>query len=200
MNHPPQYLVPLADRPLAAPDYEDSQSQTIWHNPTEKSVVLNLHYETPKATGRPPVGWEAKTGCHRYVIKAGETKAIPSSFDMAIQHTQCFHIDCLQLPFACRSAEEGHEKAIVGGFGPQLTNRGTQRVPIRAGFIQLAPALDDALARQKAAEEEEFRQYQAAKMATARADQARLDQERAASDLAARSTNADKPPGQSGKK
>jgi hypothetical protein len=194
MNATHQPLVPLADRPLAAPDYEDSQSQTIWHNPTERSVILDLHFETPKATGRPPAGWEERTGKHRYVLKAGETKAIPASFDMAIQHTQCFHTDCLQRPFSCKSTEEGHEKAIVGGFGPQLVNKGTQKVPIRAGFIQLAPALDDALARQQAAEAAEFRAWQQKRMSEEAGQAARLEQERAAADIAARGSHDNKPP------
>jgi hypothetical protein len=188
-SHTQQPLIPLADRPLAGPEYEDSQQQTIWHNPTDKPVILNLHFETPKP-GRPPRNWEEKNGMHRYVIKPGETKAIPSMFDMGIQHTQCFHLECLHRPFACRSTEEGHEKAIVGGFGPQLHNRGTQKMPIKPGFIQIAPALDDALARQHAAEQEEFRQWQQKKMAEERALAARAEQERATADAAARNVNA----------
>jgi hypothetical protein len=183
-----QPLVPIADRPIAAPDYEDSESQTIWHNPTDKPVKLDLNVDTPRP-GRPPRNWEERHGMVRYVVKAGDTRAIPSKFDMGIQHTQCHHIDCLQRPFACKSNEEGHEKSIVGGFGPQLINKGTQKAPIKAGFIQIAPALDDALAREKAAELEEFRNWQLKRMAEERAAAARLEQERAQADRAAAQGN-----------
>jgi hypothetical protein len=185
-----QPLVPLADRPLAGPEYEDSESQTVWHNPTDRQVVLDLNVDTPRP-GRKPRNWEERNGKVRYVLKAGETKAIPSKFDMGIQHTQCHHIDCLQRPFYCRSNEEGHEKSTVGGYGPQLVNRGTQKAPIRPGFITLAPALDDVLARQQAAEQEEFRNWQLQRMAESRAASAKLEQERAAADKVARSAHAD---------
>jgi hypothetical protein len=190
-----QPLVPLADRPFASPEYEDSQQQTIWFNPTSKDAVLNLQGDTPKP-GRKPRNWEERTGQIRWVIKAGETKAIPSHFDRGIQQTQCSHLDCLQRPFDCKSTEEGHEKQIVGGFGPQLINKGTQKAPIRPGFIQIAPALDDVLARQQQAEMDEFREFQRERLARARREEARAEGLRATEDGASRDANKPPPPKQ----
>lgn len=155
MSQAHQPLVPLADRPFLQAEMADSEKQTIWHNPTDRPVVLDLYVETPKPTpGRPPKGFEAKTGQRRYVIGPKETKAIPAMFDRGIQQTQCHHVDCLQMPFDCKSTEEGHEKSIVGGLGPQLQNRGTQSMPLREGFIRLAEPLDDVEARRRQAEAE----------------------------------------------
>jgi hypothetical protein len=179
-------LVPLAERPFAPPPDEDSERQTIWHNPTDKPVKLDLHYTTPKASFPiKPKGYEQRTGKRIYIIQPGATRAIPSEFDMAIQHTQCHHTDCLQMPFRCRSNEEGHEKSIVGGFGPQLENRGSQSMPIRSGFITLAAALDDVEARRRAAEEAEYKAFREAKLAGERAAAARIETERAEAEIAA---------------
>ena len=179
-------LIPLADRPFAPPPDQDSERQTIWHNPTALPVRLELHVATPRPSFPiKPVGFEQRTGKRVYVIQPGQTRAIPSEFDMAIQHTQCHHTDCLQRPFACRSNEEGHEKSIVGGFGPQLENKGSQSMPIRAGFITIAPALDDVEARRKAAEEAEYKAFREQKMAQERAAAAHAETQRAEAEVAA---------------
>jgi len=171
MSHQP--IIPLADRPsFGGFDANDSEQQTIWENPTQHQVVLELQVDYPKP-GRPPRNWEEKTGKRRYVIGPGQTRALPSSLDKGIQFAQCHHEDCLQHPFECKSTEEGHEKTIVGGHGPQLLNRGTQAVPIRAGFYTLHESLDDTESRRKAAEAEEFNAWKRAKLASEQAEAAR---------------------------
>ena len=175
-------LIPVADRLYPPPPgEEDSEQQTVWNNPTDLPVRLTLFVETPKPTpGHKPRTYDERHGTRTYTLGPRATKAIPAFFDRQIQQTQCGHTDCLQIPFDCRSHEEGHEKMIVGGYGPQLTNKGTQRAPMAAGFISLAPALDDVEARRKAAEDEEIRGWRERKRAEER--------EAAAADAKARAT------------
>ncbi len=116
--------------------------------------------------------WEQRTGKRRYIIRAagqclealrdndhdprtcknadhkkttGE-RAIPSEFDMAIQHYSCQESECSQRPFACK--DRTHRRAVVGGLAPsQLVNRGMQHRPV------LSESLNDTYAQQQAAKE-----------------------------------------------
>lgn len=179
-------LVPLADRPFAPPPEQDSEQQTIWHNPTDRAVTLDIFVGTPlPSPGIKPKGIEQRQGVRRYVIGPKETRALPAIYDIAIQHTQCQHTDCLQTPFICKSRDPDHVKVIVGGLGPQLHNKGTQTAPITSPPM-LSPALDDVEARRKAAEQEQFRAWQQERMAAEARARAKADEEKATHELAAR--------------
>lgn len=117
--------------------------------------------------------WEQRTGKRRYIIRAkgqciealkagnhdaracqdashpktsGE-RAIPSEFDMAIQHHQCMEPECSQRPSACKNRT--HRKSIVGGHAPaQLVMKGMQHRP------KLSDGLNDIYAAQQAAQKE----------------------------------------------
>lgn len=132
----PNYI-PLADRPHAT--YEqvvEIERDTIWRNPLDHDVVLDLHVGTKPSPVfnsegkriRPDLTWEERNGVHRYVIKAGHTRAIPKEFDKAIQDVR--------------------NGVIVGGLGPRLERVGDQERP------KLHPSLDDGLAKHKALIEE----------------------------------------------
>jgi len=188
-------IVPLAERAYPPPQgEEDSQQQTIWRNPTERTVKLEIQIETPKpgkrlnAQGQPRImTYDEKHGTHTYYVKAGEEKALPSEYDRQIQTYQCHHIDCLHAPFDCKNfTDEGHEKTTVAGCGPQLERLGSQRVRIQPGFIQLSPALDDVAARLKAAETAEFEEWQRQRMAEARHAASASAREKAEKEIADR--------------
>jgi len=184
--------VPVADRAYPPPSLEeDSEQQTIWYNPLERNISLTLYTETPKPTpGRKPRTLDERRGTKTFVFKAKEERALPSSFDRQVQQTQCSHVDCLQNPFDCKSTEEGHEKRIVGGWGPLLENRGTQRVRLEPGFITLDPALDDAEARRLAARRREFEEYERGKMAEERTRVAAEARARAEAEIREREESA----------
>ncbi len=119
-------LVPHADHDRPFEDYQDVAQETVWHNPTNKDVALDL-YVGVKASGRPPRSREEKTGFRRYVIKASEKRAIAAEFDRAIQDVR--------------------DGIIIGGLGPHLINVGAQERP------RLHPSLDVLRADKAAAEE-----------------------------------------------
>lgn len=171
------FLVPQANRLLEPTEHQDSSEETIWHNPTNRDAILDVYIETPKP-GKKPRSWSEQTGKRRYVIKAGETRALPSEFDRAIQHFECTETECLARKFDCR--DHTHARVIVGGLGPQLACKGTQRRPMAPAALH--PALDDVEARKKALQEERFQAYQrqeanAAELDTKRAELARVDAE-----------------------
>jgi hypothetical protein len=110
--------------------YADQKQFTLWRNPTEKRIVLELHHETPKH-GKPIAervaniedpqvrelrAWEERTGKRRFVIEAGQTALIPSEYDRAVQDVR--------------------DGIIVGGLGTLLVNEGADMKPV------LHPALD----------------------------------------------------------
>jgi len=167
----PQDFYPQADQPFAAPaEYLETSRETIWFNPTDKDCVLDVHIGTTPCYSkaaqeawrrmRPEQKWEARTGRRRYVIKAGQTKAIPRDFDLEIQQTQCLETSCLQRPLYC--TDPSHHRIVVAGLGPQLVNRGWQEVP------RLHPSLDTRAAQTEQA-------MQAAAQATVAHQKAAMD-------------------------
>jgi hypothetical protein len=162
------HRVPPADQPHEyREDYPEETRDTIWENPTEHDVVLDLHVGTTPYYGppsaRPKMRREQLTGCRMYVITRGIVdgksvvgeidpttgkprgrRTIPAEFDQAIQQTSCRHPDCVSRKMYCRNGS--HEKDIVGGLGPYLKNRGVQVAP------RLHPSLDALHAEKMAAE------------------------------------------------
>lgn len=179
-------LVPMAEQPHLSDEYPDEVRDTIWENPTESDVVLDLHVGTTPVYGPDHVRravtskWtrEQKTGLRQFVIRKavrrnekGEpdpkgvlvpTRArIPSEFDQGIQQTNCVEPECSSRKTFCR--ESSHRKNIVGGLGPQLVNVSTITRP------RLVPALDAYRADKLAAE---ARAMDAAKKEEAARDEA----------------------------
>jgi hypothetical protein len=121
----------------------DAAQFTKWENPNDTDVILDLHEETPKHGGksireRVPMGlapeqyredlpgskaWEEKTGKKRIVIRAHTIALIQSKYDSGIHDVR--------------------NGVIVGGLAPTLRRVGVENHPV------LAPALDNALAREK---------------------------------------------------
>jgi hypothetical protein len=135
---------------------------TMWRNPTDADIYLELHKETPthgpsiadrlrqfeQSTGtrldpkeydmqRPGTrAWQEKTGKRLFVVKAnGGTTLIPSEYDRAIQDVK--------------------DGVVMGGLGSNLDRLGCESRPV------LHPALDaldakrkEALADAKRAKEE----------------------------------------------
>jgi hypothetical protein len=143
-------LVPAAERPYAPVDHQETVAETIWHNPTEKDVVLDLYVGIPNnlrglvRSGK-RLTWEQRTGKRRYIIKAKSRRAIPSEFDMAIQHMQCQDPsgECSQKPFECKN--RAHRRTIIGGLAPHtLVMEGLQHRPT------VSDALDDKYAAAQA--------------------------------------------------
>lgn len=140
-------LVPLAERPFAPQDHTETAEETVWQNPNDQDVVLDLyvgiplHIPRPSKTGR-ALTWEQRTGKRRYIIRAKSERAIPSEFDRAIQHIQCMEAECSQRPFDCK--DRGHRWTIVGGLAPHnVIHKGMQHRPV------LSPALDDIAMREQ---------------------------------------------------
>ena len=158
-------LVPPAERPnYASPhDFEETSTETIWENPFDYDVAVQVHVGAtprPDPTDRGLAAWrampEAKrremmTGKRTYVIKARSRRAISSDFDQAIQQTRCTHPDCPgQKAILCRNPEHVEHRLIVGGLYPRLINRGTQQRPISKP-AELHWSLDDQKARSEEA-------------------------------------------------
>lgn len=130
-------------------DHPDETRDTMWKNPTDHDVVMDLHIGTNPLYGngpRPtlhPFGKtrEQRLGVKQFVVKAGQTKAIPSEFDVGIQHRECRHPDCTSKKLYC--LDKSHPSNIVGGLGPQLINLGMKVRP------RLSPALDAMLSEKK---------------------------------------------------
>lgn len=151
--------IPHADRPAyQARDFIETSEDTIWYNPMDYDVAVQVRVgaegkaaDTQAERDRwarlsAPERREKQTGIRTYVIPAKSTRVISSEFDMAIQHTQCKHPDCLgSKGLYCKDREHDQYKEIVGGLYPRLVNRGTQRTPMTH-----PPTLHWALDDQKA--------------------------------------------------
>ena len=121
----PSY-VPQADRDDIFDEVTpEVASETNWKNPTNRAYALELYEGTQATPGRRPKTELERRGIVRFVIKPGDTRAIPSKYDRAIQDVR--------------------DGIIVGGLGPHLINTGTQERPI------LHRALDDLDAQKRAA-------------------------------------------------
>lgn len=154
-------LVPQADRPnYSSPhDFEETAAETIWENPFDYDVAVQVHVgSTPRAdpTEKGLAAWrslpegrrrEMRTGQRTYVIRAKSQRSIPSEFDQGIQQTRCTHSDCPgPKGIFCRDPEHVEYRQIVGGLYPRLICRGTQQRPITKP-MDLHPSLDDQKAR-----------------------------------------------------
>jgi hypothetical protein len=132
----------------------DLKQFTLWRNPTQHDIGLELHHETPKPgpsiadrvahlepserdiKRRGSKAWEEHTGKRFFLVKAnGGTALIPAEYDRAVQDVK--------------------DGVIMGGLGTLLERMGTEHRPI------LHPALDavdaarkKALAEAKAAKDE----------------------------------------------
>jgi hypothetical protein len=102
---------------------------TRWRNVTGTPVRMDLHMDGPRwadATERKMIPARVV----RVVIAPGEENLVPSMLDKGVQDTYCGHPDCAQRPRDCRSAEEGHEKQVVGGLdGGRLVRVGPRIAP-----------------------------------------------------------------------
>jgi hypothetical protein len=172
-------LVPQAERPnYASPhDFEETSSETIWENPFDYDIPVQVHVG---ATPRPDpsenglAAWRAlnpakrremQTGQRVYVIKANSRRAIPSEFDQGIQQTRCTHPDCPgPKAIFCRDPEHYEHRMIVGGLQPRLINRGTQQRPLSKP-PELHWSLDDQRARREEALETAKKKLAEASMA-----------------------------------
>lgn len=109
---------------------------TIWENPLDRPYILDLHVRNDPTPGKPPPNPSGKV---RVVIPPKGTYELPSEFDVAI-HTNVCHT-CTDRKMYCRDLT--HDLEIIGGLGPHLKRKGSSE--------RLAPALNEALAREKAA-------------------------------------------------
>lgn len=173
-------LVPPAERPAySSPhDFEETSTETIWENPFDYDVAVQVHVGStprPDPTERGLAAWRAlpeakrremQTGQRVYVIRAKSRRSIPSEFDQSIQQTRCTHTDCPgPKSILCRDPEHAEHRMIVGGLYPRLLNRGTQQRPLSKP-PELHWSLDDQKARAAEALEK-------AKLKLAEATQAR---------------------------
>jgi hypothetical protein len=152
--------VPIAERPaLQAAGYHDTEEQTIWYNPFEYDMAVQIHvgstpmegpWDDPGRMARwralsPQRRREMQTGVRTYVIPAKDARAIPSEYDFGIQQTQCQDQECPGAKaLYCRNPQ--HQKLIVGGLYPRLINKGTRLHPLEKPPT-LHYALDDERAR-----------------------------------------------------
>jgi hypothetical protein len=125
-----------------------------WANPTGRTTTMELQLDGIRENPRWQPGMPASRDnppyfaaeVMRVTVPPGAHVVLPSFLDRAVQHTQCFHIECLQRPFTCTSTAEGHEKAIIGGLGPDLV-RVSPRIapgPMRHGTAQAATPMPAA--------------------------------------------------------
>jgi len=132
---------------MAAPvmEYDESEHETKWLNPTDRDVVLDLHIGTNPFYSNnmkrtlnalsPEQRRESITGLRRYIFKAGDTTSMPREFDRAIQQTRCCENGCGSNPLYCDDLS--HHREVVGGYGPQLINlRWKNRPVLHASFRQ----------------------------------------------------------------
>lgn len=164
----PLELVPVAERPaLQASDSMETEEQTIWFNPFDYPVAVQVHVGSEPLIGNDfdeearrrrwhsipaPRRRELQTGIRTYVIPAKSQRALPSEFDMGIQRTECMEPECLGHKLYCRNRAHTN-RIIVGGSYPRLINKGTRRVPLEVP-PKLHPALDEERARAAAALEQ----------------------------------------------
>lgn len=154
-------LVPQAERPnYSSPhDFEETSTETIWENPFDYDVAVQVHIGStprPDPSERGLAAWRAlpeakrremQTGMRTFVIKAKSRRTIPSEFDQGIQQTRCTHGDCPgPKGMLCRDPEHAEFRQIVGGGYPRLICRGTQQRPLRKP-PELHWSLDDQKAR-----------------------------------------------------
>ena len=210
-DHNGRPLVPQAERAFIPVEERESVQETVWFNPTEKDAVLDLYIGvTPCRSIRakqqframsPLQKKEFRTGIRRYIIRAGERRAIHSDFDMAIQQTHCLESECTSRPMYCRDST--HHKMVIGGYGPQLINEAVQH------RYSVHPSLIEADALEKAATErakEYLRQKEIAEqsmaVAHAEAERARAMREvaKAAEEKNAVTAAQPAPTGQGGQK
>jgi hypothetical protein len=143
---PAEQLVPLAERDFAPVEFIETQQETIWYNPLDRDYTLDLYVGTkPMGNRHPPRSHEQRMGTRRYVIKSKDRRAIPSEFDIAVQHLQCTEYGCANRAHHCRNPK--HRRVIVGGLGPHLQNLGLQNRPL------MSDALNEHEAAKKAAVE-----------------------------------------------
>src|SRR5208337_33192 len=96
--------VPPAERPaLAAIDYQETEEHTVWYNPFDYDVAVQIHvgstpmegaWDDPGRVARwralpPQRRREMQTGIRVYVIPAKSERSIPRDFDMGIQMYEC---------------------------------------------------------------------------------------------------------------
>jgi hypothetical protein len=138
-------LVPAAER-LGETTLSEARfnNQTIWENPEDHDVILELHDEVP-THGKPPRSDNERRGVVQRMIPKRSTRAIESKFDLAIQDVRCKHPDCTLRQRDCKN--QNHPKRIVGGLAPRLINRGLQTRP------EMDTALDDKRAELVAREQ-----------------------------------------------
>lgn len=157
--------VPVAARPaLLAVDHYDTEEQTVWFNPFDYDVAVQVHigskvmegkWDDPMRLARwrslpAPVRREMQTGIRVYVIPARSMRAIPSEFDMGIQMTLCLEPGCEgSKGLYCKNREHTNRQ-IVGGMYPRLVNKGTRLHPLEKPPT-LHYALDDERARAREA-------------------------------------------------
>lgn len=151
-------LVPPAERPFVAFDFQETVQETVWFNPTDKDYVLDLHIGTrPIYTQAqrdrlkqmtPGQKREFLTGKRRFVIPAKSKRAISSDFDQGIQQTECLEPECYAQRLYCRDAT--HHKQIMGGLGPHLVNMSVQHRPV------VHPSLIEANANNEATKQKAY--------------------------------------------
>ena len=131
---------------------EDDQLNTEWYNPTKEDVVLEVHIGTdPKNAiwrkafleSSAAKRQEMKSGNRIFIVKAGQTRMIPSEYDLAIQRTHCLHPQCNAKKDACRDLD--HPRVVIAGLGPQLVCKTWHKVP------SLSANLDQARSQAEAA-------------------------------------------------
>lgn len=134
----------LSENDIVTADAESIARNTEWYNPTEDTVVLELHVATPSpattrhpiiSRGDKPLTFRERTGKMKYVIGPKKTALISSEFDKAIQVVR--------------------DGVIQSGMGPQLVNKGWQEAP------KMHHSLDVAKAERLAAQTAEQIAYKA---------------------------------------
>jgi hypothetical protein len=139
------HTVPLAERTEPVLHEMETVTESVWFNPQKRDQILDMYIGINQRIGRPPRNNEERTGIRRYIIRAGEKRALPVEFDIGIQQTQCYEPGCNSRPNQCKDGN--HQHAIIGGQAPKLVKLGVrQRI--------LIPALDDLEAARKKAEED----------------------------------------------
>jgi len=142
-----------AENEVISSDLDSVVRNTEWFNPTEDTVVLELHVATPSNTrkvqvarGDKPLTFREKTGKVKYMIGPKKTAFIPSEYDSAIQVVR--------------------DGVIQSGLGPQLVNKGYKEAP------KMHHALDVERAEKQAALTEAQMAFKAKAEAEARTDRA----------------------------
>lgn len=111
------------------PTVQDGVPQTTftrWHNPTTHQQRVVLH---------------GPRGQFAFVVPAGETRELDSSYDRAIQLVDCGQDGCHKKYASGWFCTDGHDGVIVGGLAPLLKRVGKND--------KLDPTLDPVLAEKK---------------------------------------------------